>query len=224
MSLPKLAGVSESTIRTFLREFARLQGDQGAPRIIQSAGRAVRVQRYSGIQLELTELGFLLGPLGVVDEMRVTDICTLTARLKTDAQLAADQDALDIDAKVEAKMSGADKVRMLTLLDLSAIPRRAKAFGGRPSSNRAQVRKERKLIGTPALVMKAAQDLAAEAAVDIDDLVAEVVSKMPASGAKRGEDRRAEYATDALRKLIAGGSLHFHDGETRVGLTPEDDE
>lgn len=217
MTLPRLTGVSESTTEDFLSHFALTQGDQLAPRIVDHAGRVIRVQRYSGVQLDLTCLGFLLGPSGVVDEMRVSDVSTLTARLKTDAQLAADKQALEIDEEAESKLSARDKLRLLTTIDLSAIRRRTKAFDRRKVEP-----KERKMYGTSAIVMRAAQELAAEGPADVDDLIAEAVSKMPSGGVKRGEDRRAEYADNALQKLIRQGALHHHDDQTRVGLTPEE--
>lgn len=201
-TLPKLEGVNESTIKEFLAATAG--------KIVESSGRCIRVF-VAGPRpnwLELTER--LSGTGFVCDEFRVQGN-HINARLKTDAQLAADELAAAIDDKFGLAIPTAPPCD-----EQSEQPaRNARQLG------QANRKTERRVPdGLAQDIMKVMKLECATGTMDTDELVHRVKKRVPKKVDSEGRDRRERNILIAIDKLVSLEFLHVHgEDQDEVSLT-----
>jgi len=217
-TLPKLDGVSESTLKEFLRLAAgnhTIDNTFPLPKILDTEGRCIKVH-VSGFRLNWHALAeCLLGSCRPCEEFRV-DGNYINARLKTSAQIEADSLACDLDDKYP----DARKTKIQTWWPFfedvaEAEPRNARQLG------QAHRKTERRIPeGLAQDIMKAMNVHCRLGAIDTDQLVVHVKKAIPKKLDSEGRDRRDRNIRNAVDKLVSLGFLHVHgDDQNQVSLS-----
>lgn len=137
---------------------------------------------------------------------------TAWMRMKTSAQVAADDAAFELDSQLKCRPP-------FPILE----PTYESAESGNPLLAAEAVRKSGKTTkhsAKQALIMKTIRETAPTGRVLITELASEVARHMPLSTNKRGADRRPEFVRKGIEALVATGQLHLQgSNQEYVSLT-----
>jgi hypothetical protein len=194
-TLPALPGVSESTLKHFLS----VAGDSTAtPQIVATKGRCIRVHVTGAAFTWHDKAELLLGACNPVEEFRIDGNC-IVARLKTAAQIEADNAAFDID-----EVNGELKTYW-PFFDEDAKP-----AAPRTKSEIAASKKKTKVVpegkAAPAVLRVMERDYPLDA-VDREELISLTKATLEPDVDARGDDRRRKYIKQAIDALVKRGFL-----------------
>jgi hypothetical protein len=198
----------------------------GPAAIVATKGRTLHARRKFGVFAPFAELARdLLGTGKPCDQFTVNGE-DLYARLKTISQVCADNAAIGYDDNylgIDHIIGQPSLGEMIT--DCFGNLAWADHQGSAPERKdpaRIDARRKKKIPeGASAIVMKAMKRLSPLGAIETDRLVAEAVKLMPLRKDKRNQDRRPDYATRGIQKLVGLELLYVHgDEQNQLSLTP----
>lgn len=202
---PTSVGVYPRTLESFLEIV-------GSVDVVLTKGRCIHVRRKSGLFPSFGELAVdLLGFNNPCDEFYVKGL-DLYARLKTVAQVCADNSA-GVTDDVFGEFGVKEAANGISTQGFSQFVGTTNAEQA-PTRGKGGGRKKNKVPeGAATTVMKAMKLAAPHGAIETEKLIAESVKLMPARKDTRGQDRRKDYAARAIEKLVELELLFVHGAE-----------